>query len=38
MSTIITQDGTFIIADLNTGRSASGRTLREAMTNFGRAA
>lgn len=33
-----TEDGTVIIVDAETGKSASGRTLKDAKENFGRAA
>lgn len=33
-SIITSQDGTVIIADAETGKSASGRTLKEAEANF----
>jgi hypothetical protein len=38
MNTVITHDGTFIIVDPKTGKSASGRTREEAKENLRRAA
>lgn len=37
-SITFTEDGTVIIVDAETGKSASGRNLKEAETNFGSAA